>query len=565
MAEEANKTCQLCDIASRGVAGCRPVLLGGALAGWEDEVMGTRHSQAGLTLMVVVTTVLSLAAPGGPALGAEAVLPPGGTFLDDDHNPFQPQIEALVAAGITTGCRSHEFCPSRATTRAEAATFLVRALGEEGSLGEYRGLFSDIPADRWYRPYVERLAELGIVTGYSDGTYRPNAPVSRAEMAALLVRAIPDATSYDPVTGSFADVPADAWFAPYVERLFSLQITVGCKRDPLRFCPTDPVRRDHLAVFLTRAFGLTPRTIPSRYGPLNGLPVSDSYDAWRRVVALKVDNARGARPQSGVHEADAVVETLVEGGLTRWIALFHQSDSSHAGPIRSGRPTDTGLLLPLGATMVASGGQPWILDLITGAGVPVLRERDVVAPALRRVTTRAAPYNLYADTEALRAEANARGYSDVPPPDLFEWAPFARTEAPSASAVTLSWSDPITVTWTWDGTRYRRHLNEVPQTWIDEDDQIGQFTIDTVVVIIAPVYEALPPPGVAGFPVPAIDTVGSGRVLVFTNGRVFDGRWSRSSIRDPFELRYPDGSLLTVPPGVPWVNVFPADRPVDWH
>jgi hypothetical protein len=70
---------------------------------------------------------------------------------------------------------------------------------------------------------------------------------------------------------------------------------------------------------------------------------------------------------------------------------------------------------------------------------------------------------------------------------------------------------------------------------------------------------------VAGSPVPAIDTVGSGRVLVFTNGRVFDGRWSRSSIRDPFELRYPDGSLLTVPPGVPWVNVFPADRSVDWH
>ena len=44
-----------------------------------------------------------------------------------------------------------------------------------------------------------------------------------------------------------------------------------------------------------------------------------------------------------------------------------------------------------------------------------------------------------------------------------------------------------------------------------------------------------------------------------------DGRWAKPSTEDWFKLRYPDGSPLTVPPGVPWVNVFPADRPVDWQ
>ncbi|MDR9451274.1 MAG: DUF3048 domain-containing protein [Acidimicrobiia bacterium] len=527
--------------------------------------MSTRQRHPVFRLLLMLLAVASLAVAALPAFGDEPALPPGGTFLDDDRNPFESSIEALVAAGVTTGCRAHEFCPNRPATRAEVAAFLVRALGEQGSMGVYQGLFSDVPADAWYRPYIERLAELGIVTGHSDGTYRPGAPVSRAEMAALLVRAIPDAPVYDPTMGSFADVPVDAWYAPYVERLYGLGITVGCKQDPLRYCPGDSVRRDHMAVFLTRAFGLTPRPVPARYAPLNGLPVGNPYDVWRRVVAHKIDNARGGRPQSGVQEADAVVETLVEGGLTRWIALFHQSDTSYAGPIRSGRPTDTGLLLPLGATMVASGGQPWILDLIGSAGVPILRERDVVPPALRRISTRAAPHNLYADTTALRAEADAHGYPDVPPLDLFRWAPLVRTDAPTASTLSLSWSDPITITWTWDGAHYANRLNGVPQTWVYQSGQIGQITVDTVVVIIAPVYEVFPPAGVSGSPVPSLDTVGSGRVLVFTNGRVLDGRWSRSTEREPFDLRYPDGSPLTVPPGVPWVNVFPAGRPVDWR
>ena len=352
---------------------------------------------------------------------------------------------------------------------------------------------------------------------------------------------------------------------PYVERIYSLGITVGCKQDPLRYCPGDPVRRDHMAVFLTRAFGLTPRIAPARYEPLNGLPSVDPYKTARRVIALKIDNARGARPQSGINEADAVMETLVEGGLTRWIALFHQSDSSYAGPIRSGRPTDAGLLLPLGATMVASGGQPWILDLIGAAGVPILRERDVVAPALRRISSRAAPHNLYADTMALRAEADASGYQDVPPPDLFAWAPFARPDAPRASTISFSWSDPINVTWTWDGRVYGSSLNGTPQTWVDASGQTGRIVADTVVAIIAPVYEAPPPEGINGSPVPALNTVGSGRALVFTNGHVLDGSWSRSSLSEPFELSYPDGSVLTVPPGVPWINAFPADRPINWR
>ncbi|MCP3976979.1 MAG: DUF3048 domain-containing protein, partial [bacterium] len=78
---------------------------------------------------------------------------------------------------------------------------------------------------------------------------------------------------------------------------------------------------------------------PQNPSPLNGLNVEDPELLERRAIAVKVDNHWNARPQSGIQEADMVYELLVEGGLTRFIAVFHHSDSGYVGPIRSLRPT----------------------------------------------------------------------------------------------------------------------------------------------------------------------------------------------------------------------------------
>ena len=74
----------------------------------------------------------------------------------------------------------------------------------------------------------------------------------------------------------------------------------------------------------------TTTTLPPIAGTINGLPADDDL-VDRRVVAVKIDNHPKARPQSGLQSADAVYEILVEGGLTRFIALFHQSDDTYVG------------------------------------------------------------------------------------------------------------------------------------------------------------------------------------------------------------------------------------------
>jgi hypothetical protein len=503
-----------------------------------------------------VATSLGVAASGLPASAApdQPVLPPGGTFLDDDRSFAEGAIEAIAAAGITAGCAPQLFCPDRPLSRAEAAVFLARAL--EPDSAPTTG-FPDVARDDWYAEAVFALAGAGIITGHTDGTFRPTAPLTRAQMAQLLIRALDETAQIGPGPTRFIDVSADAPFATAIEQLALRGITHGCATEPARFCPGEYVSRAQMAVFLTRALALEPLVPPDRIAPLNGLPVNGL--AWnRRVVAVKIDDHRGARPQSGIEEADAVVETLVEGGLTRWIALFHQSDSSYLGPVRSVRPTDIGIVLPLDATVAASGGQQWIVDQAVAAGIQLLRRRDAPPPALYRIPSRPVPHNLYADTTALRDVADGAGYTDHPPPPLFEWGEFP--DGPAATRISLEWSDPITVTWTWDGARYLRERGGAPHLTVTADGLASQIWADSLVVLIAPASDLLPPPEVSGSPVPVLDTVGVGTAFVFAEGRAVRGTWSRTSLSEPFTLSTFRGDPLPVPPGVPWINVFPEGQ-----
>ncbi|HUP16179.1 MAG TPA: DUF3048 domain-containing protein [Acidimicrobiia bacterium] len=507
-----------------------------------------------LSCLVVVGALVALVA-SVPAAG-QSSLGPGGTFLDDDFRAAEPAIEALVAGGITNGCGPELFCPVGTVTRGQMATFLGRTLTAGSSDVE---AFSDLLPGSYYAGFVNRLFELGIVDGYPDGTFRPDAPVSRAEMAALLVRTV-GLEIAGPGASAFIDVPSDGWFAPFVETLRNAGITTGCATD--RFCPEESVTREQMALFLARAFRLPLPVVPGRTSPLNGLPAT-GLATERRVIAVKIDNAFAARPQSGIQNADAMMELMVEGGLSRMVGLFHHSDSTYVGPVRSVRPTDA-VLESLGATVGISGAQPWISDLVGAEGVSIIREGEVGPPTLFRISGRVAPYNLYTSSVELRLEANRRGYPDEPPPALFNFGPFQYSNAPTATTINVSWSDPVSTVWAWDGARYRRSMGATPHFWRDEVGNSDRISADTLVVIFGQYYEVGPPPGVNGSIVPAMATIGSGRLLVFTNGRVLDGTWSRSNNETWFTFSV-NGAELVVPPGIPWIHIIPHDRPVTWN
>jgi len=122
--------------------------------------------------------------------------PPGATgdglFWDDDDSLFESDIEKLAGAGITTGCNpptNNRFCPNNHLTRGEMAAFLVRALGFTGTNGTN---FLDDNTSI-FEADIEKLSAAGITRGCNPPTnnrFCPNDSVTRAEMAAFLVRAL---------------------------------------------------------------------------------------------------------------------------------------------------------------------------------------------------------------------------------------------------------------------------------------------------------------------------------------------------------------------------------------
>ena len=299
----------------------------------------------------------------------------------------------------------------------------------------------------------------------------------------------------------------------------------------------------------------TTTTRPLPTSPINGLPVEDSENLDRRVIAVKIDNHPNARPQSGIDLANAIVEIPVEG-ITRFIALFHDSDAAFLGPVRSGRPTDGKFLNPLNAVFAISGGQDWVISGIRNEGVEIIGE---VPPAMFRIRSRRAPHNLYTDTTALRELADERGYDDDPPPTMFEFGNLP-TRAESADEIVMNFGNSFVVTWNYDrpSNRYLRSFNGSQAELISEEGDTSPIGADTLIVMLATRFTERAPAG--GTSVPAVDTVGEGRAYVFAGGQVVEGIWSRESSDDQIIFADDQGGPLPVPPGFIWISIVPEQN-----
>jgi hypothetical protein len=102
--------------------------------------------------------------------------------------------------------------------------------------------------------------------------------------------------------------------------------------------------------------------------PLTGLPVASAAVVPRPAVIVKIDNASAAWPQSGIDQADVVYEEVVEGGTTRYLAVFQSQEANPVGPVRSVRETDADIVRPIGGLFGYSGGIPYFVNLIDRSG-----------------------------------------------------------------------------------------------------------------------------------------------------------------------------------------------------
>ena len=174
-------------------------------------------------------------------------------FTDTSPDAYYSEaVDALADGGIFDGTECDEgFCPGQPLLRREMAVWLIRAL-EDDEPSDYDSRFADIEDNAWWTPYTERMADLKITVGCKSEPLRycPDRFVSRSQMAAFLTRAfkLPDAES----PAGFADVSEEGWAFNYINSLAASKITVGCRSEPLSYCPERSVTRAQMAAFIYR-------------------------------------------------------------------------------------------------------------------------------------------------------------------------------------------------------------------------------------------------------------------------------------------------------------------------
>jgi len=296
---------------------------------------------------------------------------------------------------------------------------------------------------------------------------------------------------------------------------------------------------------------VTTTTVPP-VAPLTGLPLSDPVKLNRPALAVKVDNAPAARPQSGLDVADVVYEEVVEGGATRFVAVFQSADADLVGPVRSVRPSDPDILTAFGALFAYSGGTPKFIDLlrsapgVTDVGVDKLDEGSD-KPYTRR-PGRAAPNNLYTSTAKIYAKAPPGGR---PPARFAEFLPagqpFAATGA--TPAVNLTATVGLT-TATFD---YDQASNTYRRSGLV--DGAGAVAPATVIVQFTG-YQASPGDvDVNGNAVEKANTVGSGDAIVVSGGMAVRGKWSKPSASAYTTYTDAAGAPIKLVPGRTWVEL----------
>ena len=278
--------------------------------------------------------------------------------------------------------------------------------------------------------------------------------------------------------------------------------------------------------------------------PLTGLPVSgdESSSTDHPVFVVKIDNTSSSAPQVGLGKADMVVEELVEGGSTRLAAFFYSKIPNNAGPVRSMRASDIGIVKPVNGQMVTSGAAGVTIKRLQGAGVKFHGEGS---PGMYREGTRSAPYNLMVHLDKL---AKTIKVDEARPDDYLPWGDAADLpKGQKAKTVAASFSGGHTTNWTFrDGHYVNDNSNAA-----DGDG----FLADTVLVLRVKVGDAgYRDP--AGNPVPETKFVGKGQAMLFHNGRLVRGTWSKAKLDAPLKLRTKAGAL-TVPAGHTWIELVP--------
>ena len=292
-------------------------------------------------------------------------------------------------------------------------------------------------------------------------------------------------------------------------------------------------------------------TIDANLWPLTGTAL-DGGDPSAPSLAAKIDNHPLARPQVGLDRADIVFEELVEGGITRYVAIWHSDVPAEIGPVRSVRPMDPEIVSPFGGILAYSGGQQRFIEAMLDAPVAsAIHGQSDVDDFFYRSSNAVAPHNVIVRAPELIANFADRS---APSPQFNYATSVADSTAAlfgdDLSSIRVTFSSFSSPSWEWsadDGVFYRNQTNGAADLAISGD----QIAADNVIVLEVDIQVIQD--------IPTTNLIDSGEGFVATGGKIHDIRWSKESAESPIELSDASGARVLLAPGQTWIELIPAE------
>jgi hypothetical protein len=290
-----------------------------------------------------------------------------------------------------------------------------------------------------------------------------------------------------------------------------------------------------------------PTTVAS---PLTGLQVAPEL-AQRPVTGIMIENSTDARPQSGLQDAGVVFEAIAEGGITRFIAMFQDSQPQYVGPVRSLRPYYIDFAASFDASIAHIGGSPAALAQIRGGGKDL--DQFFNAGSYWRQPSRRTPHNVYTSFERLDALNKAKGYTSS---KFTTWLRKVdkKLVTPTAKTINVNISSAL----------YNSHYDydAVSNTYLRSEggkahnvtnaaaDSAGQQLHPKVVLVLVMTYGIAPDGKHSQY-----GATGNGTVFVFQDGGVTQGTWTKADRGSQFSFTDVKGKPIRLDAGQAWVTV----------
>ncbi len=289
---------------------------------------------------------------------------------------------------------------------------------------------------------------------------------------------------------------------------------------------------------------------PKYYSKLTGLQYPDDSVNQRPVTGVMIENSTDARPQSGMNQAGVVFEAIAEGGITRFLTLYQDSQPDYLGPVRSVRPYYIQWCMSFDCSIAHVGGSPEALQSLKQWGGKDL-DQFANAGAYYRISSRYAPHNMYTSMAALNTLETQKGFG------ASNYTGFTRKDDPKQKPVANASSIDFALSGVYFNAHfdydavsnsYKRSQAGAPHMVVDKAG--AQVQLQPKVVVALFMQYSL------NGKYSVYNVIGSGQAIVFQDGVATAATWTKTDLKTPLTLTGADGKPLALNRGQTWLTAL---------